>query len=64
MMMISAYVILHFTFNYLFLIVFIYVYMSVSVSIPVDGLVYMYIRVGTCTDSCLESRKQYHIPRG
>lgn len=57
MMMVSSYMILHFTSNYLFLIVFIYVYMPMSVSIPVDGLVYMYISVRISADRCPESRK-------
>lgn len=66
MVMISAYMILHFIFNSLFLIVFIYVYMPVSVSIPVDGLVYMYmyISIGISTDRCPESRKKVSYSQG
>lgn len=64
MIMVSAYIILHFIFNSLFLIVFIYVYVPVSVSMPVHRLVYMYISVWISTDKYPDSRKDYHNPRG
>lgn len=64
MIMVSAYIILHFIFNSLFLIVSIYVYVPVSVSMSVDRLVYMYISVWISTDRYPDSRKDYHNPRG